>query len=281
MTDISQLDASLIALKAEKKQRNNARLHAVLRPMSIVLFFMIWFVATLINNQFVRFYNPILIPTPLQVLAVGVEMAKSGQLWIDIAASMYRVVFGFVTAAIAGVGLGVLISRSKLAESLLEPVLEMFRPVPSLAFLPLLVLWFGIGETSKIVFIAYATFFPIFTATRLGMRQIDGVLIRAAQSMGASRADIFRLVELPAASPSILSGLRMGFGMAFFVIVAAEYIAADSGLGFTINNSRTYFDVPRMLLGAVVIGIIGFIINAVLTKLERRILRWHPSYRGK
>ncbi len=281
MTDISQVDASLIARKAEKKKRNNDRLHAVLRPLSIVLFFMIWFVATLINNQFVRFYNPILIPTPLQVLSVGVEMAKSGQLWIDIAASMYRVVFGFLAAAIAGVGLGVLISRSRLAESLLEPVLEMFRPVPSLAFLPLLVLWFGIGETSKIVFIAYATFFPIFTATRLGMRQIDGVLIRAAQSMGASRADIFRLVELPAASPSILSGLRMGFGMAFFVIVAAEYIAADSGLGFTINNSRTYFDVPRMLLGAVVIGIIGFIINAVLTRLERRILRWHPSYRGK
>lgn len=281
MTEIAQIDAGLIAHRAAKKRRNNDRLHAVLRPLSVVLFFLIWFVLTWINNQFYRIYNPILIPTPLQVLAVGVEMARSGDLFRDIAASMYRVVLGFVVAAIAGVGLGVLITRSKLAESLLEPVLEMFRPVPSLAFLPLLVLWFGIGETSKVVFIAYATFFPIFTATRLGMRQIDGVLIRAAQSMGASRTDIFRYVELPAASPSILSGLRMGFGMAFFVIVAAEYIAADSGLGFTINNSRTYFDVPRMLLGAIVIGIIGFIINTVLSRFERRILRWHPSYRGK
>jgi len=281
MSDIMQIDAAMIARTASVQKRNSDRLHACLRPLSVFLFFFAWFLATWLNNHVMRMYNPILIPTPLQVLQAGIESWKSGDLIVDIAASMYRVVVGFAVAAIAGVGLGVLLSRSRLSESLLEPVIEMFRPVPSLAFLPLLVLWFGIGETSKVVFIAYATFFPVFTATRLGMRQIDGVLIRAAQSMGASRSDIFRHVELPAASPSILSGLRMGFGMAFFVIVAAEYIAAESGLGFMINNSRTYFDVPRMLLGAIIIGIIGFLINIVLGKLERRVLRWHPNSRGK
>jgi len=281
MSDIMQIDAAVIARTASVRKRNSDRLHACLRPLSVFLFFFAWFLATWFNNNVMRMYNPILIPTPLQVLQAGIESWKSGDLIVDIAASMYRVVVGFAVAAIAGVGLGVLLSRSRLSESLLEPVIEMFRPVPSLAFLPLLVLWFGIGETSKVVFIAYATFFPVFTATRLGMRQIDGVLIRAAQSMGASRSDIFRHVELPAASPSILSGLRMGFGMAFFVIVAAEYIAAESGLGFMINNSRTYFDVPRMLLGAIIIGIIGFLINIVLGKLERRVLRWHPNSRGK
>ena len=280
MSQAARLDARSFLRIAKRKKRSRDIGYTLLRQTSILLFFLFWFAATWLNNNVIRLYNPILIPTPGQVLAVGVEMWQSGELIQDIAASMYRVVVGFVVASSAGVGLGVLLSRSRLAESLLEPVIEMFRPVPSLAFLPLLVLWFGIGETSKVVFIAYATFFPVFTATRLGMRQIDPVLIRAAQSLGASRAAIFRRVELPAASPSIFTGLRMGFGLAFFVIVAAEYIAANSGLGYLINNSRTYFDVSRMLLGAIVIGILGFLINVGLVRLERRLLRWQPADRS-
>jgi len=279
MTDVAQMDVSVLVRAAQNRKRNSERIYAVLRYASIALFFLVWFLVTWLNNNVLRLYNPILIPTPLQVVAVGIEAWQSGDLLKDIGASFYRVVLGFTVAAVAGIGLGVLIAKIRLVESLVEPILEMFRPVPSLAFLPLLVLWFGIGETSKIVFIAYATFFPVFTATRLGMRQIDPVLIRAARSLGGTTAEIFRYVELPAASPSILSGLRMGFGMAFFVIVAAEYIAAESGLGYMINNSRTYFDVPRMLLGAFVIGLIGFCINIGLSWLERRLLRWQPGAR--
>ncbi len=279
MTDVAQMDVSVLVRAAQTRKRNSERIYAVLRYASIALFFLVWFLATWLNNHVLRLYNPILIPTPLQVVAVGVEAWQSGDLLKDIGASFYRVVLGFTVAAAAGIALGVLIAKIRLVESLVEPILEMFRPVPSLAFLPLLVLWFGIGETSKIVFIAYATFFPVFTATRLGMRQIDPVLVRAARSLGGTAGEIFRHVELPAASPSILSGLRMGFGMAFFVIVAAEYIAAESGLGYMINNSRTYFDVPRMLLGAFVIGLIGFCINIGLSRLERRLLRWQPGAR--
>jgi len=279
MTDVAQMDVSVLVRAAQNRKRNSERIYAVLRYASIALFFLVWFLVTWLNNNVLRLYNPILIPTPLQVVAVGIEAWQSGDLLKDIGASFYRVVLGFTVAAAAGIGLGVLIAKIRLVESLVEPILEMFRPVPSLAFLPLLVLWFGIGETSKIVFIAYATFFPVFTATRLGMRQIDPVLIRAARSLGGTTSEIFRHVELPAASPSILSGLRMGFGMAFFVIVAAEYIAAESGLGYMINNSRTYFDVPRMLLGAFVIGLIGFCINIGLSRLERRLLRWQPGAR--
>jgi ABC-type nitrate/sulfonate/bicarbonate transport system permease component len=266
-----------IAERTKRRRIAQDRLQAFLRLFSVFLFFFAWFVVTWANNNYLHIYNPMLIPTPLAVLDAGIEMTRSGELWSDITASMYRVVLGFCVAALAGVGSGVLVCKNRTAASLIEPIIEMFRPVPSLAFLPILVLWFGIGETSKVVFIAYATFFPIFTSTRLGMRQIDPVLIRAAQSMGANRRDLFRFVELPAASPSILSGLRMGFGMAFFVIVAAEFIAAESGLGYLINNSRTYFDVAKMLLGAIVIGIIGFMINIVLSRLERRALRWQPK----
>jgi ABC-type nitrate/sulfonate/bicarbonate transport system permease component len=271
------LAGNLIAQQTKRRRLLQDRWHAILRASSVVLFFLAWFVVTWANNSFMRWYNPMLIPTPMAVLDVGIEMARSGELWTDIGASMYRVVLGFCFAALLGVSAGVMVCRNRTAASLVEPIVEMFRPIPSLAFLPILVLWFGIGETSKVVFIAYATFFPIFTSTRLGMRQIDPVLIRAARSMGANRRDLFRYVELPAASPSILSGLRMGFGMSFFVIVAAEFIAAESGLGYLINNSRTYFDVARMLLGAIVIGVIGFAINIVLGWLERRALRWQPK----
>ena len=283
MSDPSTAIAGALTLPAAadvSRKRRARRLETGLRVTSIFLFFLFWEVFTHLNNAVLHLYNPVLIPTPEAVLSVGIEMTQSGELLTDIVDSVWRVVRGFAVAAVVGVSLGVLVSRSRYLAALCEPIIELFRPIPSLAFLPMLVLWFGIGDMSKIVFIAYATFFPIFTSTVLGVRQIDPVLVRAAQSLGASGRDIFRYVELPAASPSILSGLRIGFGMSFFVIVAAEFIAAESGLGFLINNSRTFFDVPRMLLGAIVIGLIGFAINLALNRLERRLLRWQASQRS-
>jgi ABC-type nitrate/sulfonate/bicarbonate transport system permease component len=162
-------------------------------------------------------------------------------------------------------------------ESLVDPMLELLRPIPPLAFLPMMVLWFGIGEASKISFIAYAAFFPIFTTTLEGIKYVDPLLLRAAESLGASRRDLFRYVVLPAATPSIITGLRLGFGLSFFVIVAAEFIAADAGLGYLINDARTFFLVSQMLLGAAVIGLIGFAFNRLLRLLEARLLRWRKT----
>src|SRR5829696_4354268 len=207
------------------------RRDAALRLGSVVLFFGAWELITHLNGVVFDLFNPILIPTPEEVVKAGVEMARSGELLRDILASLSRVVQGFLLAALLGVSIGVAVSRSRVLAALIEPIVELFRPIPSLAFLPIFVLWFGIGEFSKVVFITYATFFPIFTSTVLGVRQIDPILVRAAATLGASKRDIFRYVELPAASPSIIAGLRIGFGMSFFVIVAAEFIAADSGLG--------------------------------------------------
>ncbi len=272
----STFDLTAIAAAASTKKRAARRRDTILRFVSVLLFFAFWAGATHFNLSVVRLFNPMLIPTPEDVIAAGIEMARSGTLFHDIAASLYRVVWGFILAAGLAIVLGVAVSRSRSISSLAEPIIEMFRPIPSLAFLPIFILWFGIGELSKIIFIAYATFFPVFTATVLGLRQIDPVLVRAAASLGASETDIFRYVELPAASPSIITGLRIGFGMSFFVIVAAEFIAADSGLGFLINNSRTFFDVPRMLLGAAVIGAIGFAFNTVLRRVESWLLAWQP-----
>ena len=256
------------------------RTAALLRVTSIALFFAVWYAATLLNAHVFKVFNPLLLPAPHTVLLAGVEMVRSGELQRDILASLSRVVQGFVLAAIVGVAVGTAVGRSRRLEYLVEPTIELLRPIPPLAFLPMMVLWFGIGETSKVAFIAYAAFFPIFTTTVEGIKYVDPLLIRAAASLGASERDIFRYVVLPAALPNIITGLRIGFGLSFFVIVAAEFIAADSGLGFLINDARTFFLVANMLLGAAVIGAIGFTFNILLRRLEAWLLRWRKDARG-
>jgi ABC-type nitrate/sulfonate/bicarbonate transport system permease component len=252
----------------------------ILRSVSIVGFFVVWYAASLINTHVWRVFNPILLPPPHDVLVAAINLTTSGELPRDIAASLSRVVLGFLIAAVLGVCLGTLVGRSRTIEKLLEPALELMRPIPPLAFLPVFVLWFGIGESSKIAFITYAAFFPIFTTTNEGIKFVDIFLIRAAQTLGASEGEIFRLVVLPAAMPSIITGLRVGFAQCLFVIVAAEFIAADSGLGFLINDSRSFFLMSDMLVGAAVIGLIGFIFNSLLRRLEARLLRWREDARG-
>jgi len=265
---------------AERVENREKRTALLLRAASLLLFFAIWYAVAILNAKVFKFFNPLLLPSPHTVLFAGIEMVRTGELQRDILASLSRVVQGFLLAALVGVAVGTAVGRSRRLEYLVEPTVELLRPIPPLAFLPMMVLWFGIGETSKVAFIAYAAFFPIFTTTVEGIKYVDPVLIRAAASLGASERDIFRYVVLPAALPNIITGLRIGFGLSFFVIVAAEFIAADSGLGFLINDARTFFLVANMLLGAAVIGAIGFIFNTLLRRLEARLLRWRKDARG-
>jgi len=251
-----------------------------LRLVSLLLFFALWWGVSLLNAHVLKVFNPILLPAPDEVLRAGIKMAASGELLTHITASLSRVLWGFGIAAALGIVVGTALGRSRLLEHLVEPMLEMLRPIPPLAFLPMMVLWFGIGEASKVAFIAYAAFFPIFTTTIEGIKYVDPVLIRAASSLGASERQIFWHVILPAATPNIITGMRLAFGLSFFVIVAAEFIAADSGLGFLINDAQTFFLVSNMLLGAAVIGIIGVLANVLLRRLEGRLLRWRNESRG-
>ena len=260
--------------------RGSALADFALRSVSIVSFFALWYAVSLINLHVWRFFNPILLPTPGEVVEAAIALTASGELLRDIGASLGRVVVGFLIAAVLGVTLGTLIGRSRTMEKLLEPVLELMRPIPPLAFLPVFVLWFGIGEASKVAFITYSAFFPIFTTTNEGIKFVDVLLIRAAQTLGASQRKIFLMVVLPAALPSIIIGLRVGFAQCLFVIVAAEFIAADSGLGFLINDLRSFFLMSNMLVGAAAIGIIGFSFNSLLRRLEAYLLSWREDARG-
>jgi ABC-type nitrate/sulfonate/bicarbonate transport system permease component len=158
--------------------------------------------------------------------------------------------------------------------NLLEPVVELVRPVPPLAVLPLFIVWIGIGEASKIGFITYATFFPMFLTTVHAVGRIDPVLLRAARSLGARRLVLFRRVVLPAALPDILTGLRLGVALSFFVIVISEFIGAEQGLGYLINDGRNFFLVAQMLGAAAVLGLLGWAGNGLVRLAERRLLRW-------
>jgi ABC-type nitrate/sulfonate/bicarbonate transport system permease component len=226
------------------------------------------------GNAWLAVVNPVLLPTPVEVGRVALDLTRSGELARHFATSLGRVAEGFGLAAAAALGLGLLVGLCVPLRLMIEPVIEFVRPIPPLAFLPMFLVWFGLGEASKVAFIGYTTFFPMFVAIAASVLRVDVVLLRAAASLGASRADLVRRVMLPAALPGIVVALRVGVGLALFVIVGAEFMGADAGLGHLIMEGRTFFNPAQIVLGALVLGLLGSLINTLLLAAERRLLRW-------
>jgi ABC-type nitrate/sulfonate/bicarbonate transport system permease component len=190
---------------------------------------------------------------------------------------MERVAVGFTTGAVLALLLGIVAGHVRVVRNVVEPIIELLRPIPPLAVLPLFIVWIGIGETSKVGFITYATFFPMFLTTVHAVGQMDPLLVRAAQSLGARPSQLFFRVILPAALPDILTGVRLGIALSFFVIVISEFIGAEQGLGYLINDGRNFFLVPQMLGAAVLLGLLGYASSALIGLVERRFLRWERS----
>jgi len=180
-------------------------------------------------------------------------------------------------AVLGFLALWIAVSTAVILLKLFKPIVELLRPIPPLAMLPLFLVWVGIGETSKVGFITYATFFPMFLTTVHAVGQMDPLLVRAAQSLGARPSQLFFRVILPAALPDILTGVRLGIALSFFVIVISEFIGAEQGLGFLINDGRSFFLVPQMLGAAVLLGLFGYAGNALVRLAERRLLRWQHA----
>ena len=248
----------------------------VARSTSVALFVVAWQAASLLNRRY-QYLNPILFPAPLDIVRAAWDEAVQGILWRDIVASLARIFQGFAIGAIVAVPLGCATGYFRRLEDWVDPIIELFRPVPPLALLPLFIIWLGIGEVSKVLLIAFSTFFPIFLNTTEGVRSTDPLHLRAALSLGANRWQIFTNVVARSALPGIIVGLRLGFALGFFVLVAAELIAADSGLGYRIQESRNFFLVDRMFVGAAVIGVLGFTFNVILRRLEEFLLRWRST----
>jgi ABC-type nitrate/sulfonate/bicarbonate transport system permease component len=247
-----------------------------LRVGAVLVFLVLWGGASG-AVVLLKLFNPIFLAGPWLVLGKVVQLALNGQLWDHVLATLERVVVGFATGALLALALGLPAGRSRVAGNVLEPIVELLRPIPPLALLPLFIVWVGIGETSKIAFITYATFFPMFLTTVHAVRRVDPLLVRAAESLGARRAQLFFRVVLPAALPEILTGIRLGVALSFFVIVVSEFIGAERGLGYLINDGRNFFLVPQMLGAAIVLGLLGSAGSALVLLVEHRWLRWERS----
>src|SRR5262250_13658 len=229
------------------------------------------------GNRAVGVMAPALLPTPSEVFGVFAETMRDGSLPRHVGTSLARVGAGFGLAAVAALALGLFAALCVPVRLMLEPIIEFVRPIPPLAFLPMFLVWFGLGEASKVAFIGYTTFFPMFIAVAASVLRVDVMLLRAAASLGASRADLVRRVILPASLPGIVVALRVGFGLALFVIVGAEFMGADAGLGNLIMEGRTFFNPPQIVMGALLLGILGSLINGLLVAAERRLFRWREA----
>ena len=244
---------------------------SAVRAVAILGGLVLWAVFTTANAR-VELVNPVLLPTPVEVGRVALDLTASGELARHVLTSLWRVIQGFGLAAVAALGLGVLVGLCVPLRLMAEPVIELLRPIPPLAFLPMFLVWFGLGEASKVAFIGYTTFFPMFVAIAASVLRIDVVLLRAAASLGATRADLVRRVMLPAALPGIVVALRVGVGLALFVIVGAEFMGADAGLGHLIMEGRTFFNPAQIVMGALLLGLLGSLVNTLLLAAERRLL---------
>jgi sulfonate transport system permease protein len=214
-------------------------------------------------------FSEVQLPSPGAVLAAGRELLDRGELWPHIEISLQRVLIGFVIGAAGGLVFGALVGLSSLASALFGPTIGALRAVPSLAWVPLLVLWMRIGEDSKITLILIGAFFPVFTTVATALRHVDRQLVEAARAFGLRGVRLLTTVQLPAVLPAVFSGLRLALAQAWLFLVAAELIASSMGLGFLLTDSQNNGRTDRLLLAIVLLAVIGKLTDALLGLVER------------
>ena len=245
------------------------REHAIVRIVALAGLIVAW-------EAFSRLgWVPVLfLPSPLGVLHEGADMLASGELLVHVAASLKRLGVGFALGGGLGVAVGIAVGFFSIAEAVGTPLIAATFPIPKIALLPLLILWLGIGEPSKVAVIALGVFFPMAINTATGVRQADPLLVRAAVAFGANRWSVIRKVVLPSALPMIFAGLKLGAGTALLLLVAAEMIAVESGIGFLVLNAGNLMDTTKLMVGIVVLSLLGVLSHSALTRLERLAVPW-------
>jgi ABC-type nitrate/sulfonate/bicarbonate transport system permease component len=242
----------------------------------LVAFLVVWELVSLYGQRI----NPqleVMLPPPTAVISGAAELLHRGVLFTHVFDSLYRVLMAVGAATLLGVPLGLAMGWSPRFRAAVDPLLEFVRPIPPLAWIPLSILWFGIGDMQIVYIIFLAAFFPVVLNSMAGARDVDTYLLRAGLSLGASRGDVFRTVVLPAALPQIFTGMRIGLGIGWMALVAGELVAAPSGLGYMINNARTLFRSDYILLGMVLIGVLGLALDYAMRKLARLIMPWYRA----
>jgi sulfonate transport system permease protein len=221
------------------------------------------------------------LPAPLSVLHAAVALTRSGELPQHVWISCQRALAGFAIGGTAGLLLGVLNGASRTAARLTDTTLQMLRNIPHLAIIPMVILWFGIGEEAKIFLVAVGTFPPIYLNTFHGVRMVDPGLVEMARSYRLSPLSLFWRVMLPGAMPSILLGVRYGLGIMWLTLIVAETISAQSGIGYMTMNAREFLQTDVVLVGILLYALLGKLADVAAQGLERACLGWHPSFAGQ
>jgi NitT/TauT family transport system permease protein/sulfonate transport system permease protein len=224
--------------------------------------------------------NALLLPAPLTLLSAAVELLEDGTLVRHIGASIERVSVGVLCAAVVGLVAGVLLGWSERLSDYVKPIVEALRPIPPIAWTPLAILWFGIGNAPSYFLVFIGAVFPVFVATYSAVRNIERTQINAALCLGATPSMLIRDILIPGALPVIFPGLRIALGVGWMCVVAAELIAAQSGLGYMIQQSRVLLQTQNVVTGMIAIGVIGLAMNAIMTMIERRLIPWQQSSKG-
>ncbi|QND71413.1 ABC transporter permease [Tardiphaga robiniae] len=259
---------------ANERARRKAQLtRLTLNILGLMLFIAIWEAIP----RYSDWVNEVLFPPPSTVLQAFIPMLTSGEIGRNIAISLQRAGLGFVIALVSGITLGLVTARVRWLQYLTEPLLHGFRAIPTIALVPLCVLWFGIGEPSKVVLVAWGAFFPIWITTFIGVRDINLIYLRSAACLGASRRDTLLLVVLPAALPFILSGIRQSIAVSLIVLVAAELSGASAGVAYMMSQGHQLFRVDIMFIGLALLGTFGFLADRVFVALARWLFPWYAA----
>jgi taurine transport system permease protein len=225
-----------------------------------------------------RWVDPLLLPPPQEIGVAIVELLESGYrqipMWEHVGVSVARALAAFIVAIVAGVPLGLLMGRSPGVRALLEPFVQFLRPLPKIALIPLAIVWFGIGEGSKFFLIFISCFLSVVVSATAAVHGVSQARIRAAQTLGASKAQIFLRVVLPNALPEIFTGIRLSVGIGWTSLIAAEMVAATSGLGWLVVNAGSYMRTDVVVLGILMLGSIGYLFDLGLVIAQRACVPW-------
>ena len=246
---------------------------SVISAVTAIVLIVAWFVIT--NAGWIK---PLFLPTPQAVwgkfVLAATEGVSNSTLWEHTAASLMRVFGAFFLACATAIPIGILMGTNRVMRGIFDPPIEFYRPLPPLAYLPLVIIWFGIGEFSKILLIYLAIFAPMAISARAGVRSVSIEQIHAAFAMGATRLQIIWHVILKAAMPEIFTGMRIGIGVGWTTLVAAEMVAARRGLGFMVLNAAEFLASDTVIMGIIVIGLFAFGFDLLMRYVERLALPW-------
>ena len=275
---VAGADIAPVATRPWLSERARSLLLGIAFPVILVL---LW-------HYLVKVTGTRLIPTPYQV---GVMMwdfsfggihndAFSGTIITHLLASMQRVYGGFGLAILVGIPLGLLIGKVPFMRQLLDPTLSLLRPIPVTAWLPLSMIFFGLGPRSAVFLVFLGAFYPVLLNTIFGVRSVDPKLFEAASMLGCDGTRMFQQIVLPAAMPSIFNGIRLGHGFAWILIVVGEMTGVPTGLGSVIMDGRTLSRTDLVITGMIIIGVAGFICDRIIVAINNRVLRWSPQHHG-